>query len=208
MHFNLHSLPHIKEQLQFHTPETAFSTEATRQAAVAVILRVGKNDALEILFMQRSEHPEDPWSGHMACPGGQRDPEDTSLEAAARRETFEEVGLPLDESMLLGRLHDIGGGRLAHFNMAVTAWVYFHPNPGPLTLNEEVDDTVWVPLDYMADLSNTEQYLFPLAPQGPTYPAFIYESYTIWGITYRVIANLLSLFDIELPRDPVLSDVE
>jgi 8-oxo-dGTP pyrophosphatase MutT (NUDIX family) len=37
----------------------------------------------------------DRWTGHVAFPGGKRDPEDTDDRAVAIRETSEEVGLDL-----------------------------------------------------------------------------------------------------------------
>ncbi|HCP50712.1 MAG TPA: CoA pyrophosphatase, partial [Gammaproteobacteria bacterium] len=75
----------------------------TRQAAVAVVLHES-DDGSEILFIKRAQHDADPWSGHMAFPGGHRDPVDVSLQAAAVRETREEIGLDLDGATFLGSL--------------------------------------------------------------------------------------------------------
>ena len=41
-----------------------------RWAAVALVLRVGETGALELLFIKRAEFEGDPWSGHVAFPGG------------------------------------------------------------------------------------------------------------------------------------------
>lgn len=49
----------------------------------------------EVLFIKRVNRKSDRWSGHVALPGGKRDPEDESDKATADRETFEEVGLDL-----------------------------------------------------------------------------------------------------------------
>jgi 8-oxo-dGTP pyrophosphatase MutT (NUDIX family) len=62
----------VAERLRAHRPETEASARAQRQAAVAMILREG-GGGLEALFIKRAEHPLDPWSGHMAFPGGGRD---------------------------------------------------------------------------------------------------------------------------------------
>lgn len=49
----------------------------------------------EILFIKRAGRVGDRWSGHIALPGGRRDPPDVDDRAAAIRETKEEVGLDL-----------------------------------------------------------------------------------------------------------------
>jgi hypothetical protein len=55
-------------------------------AAVAVILAGAMAD---VALIRRSERPDDPWSGHMALPGGRKDPVDADLWASAERETRE-----------------------------------------------------------------------------------------------------------------------
>ena len=51
----------------------------------------------EILFIKRAARKGDKWTGHIALPGGGREPADTDDQAAAVRETREEVGLDLSE---------------------------------------------------------------------------------------------------------------
>ena len=65
-----------------------------QQAAVAVVLREGDSGS-EILFIERSTREDDPWSGHMAFPGGRVEAADANTRAAAERETLEEVGVSL-----------------------------------------------------------------------------------------------------------------
>src|SRR5574341_145553 len=71
--------------------------EVSNRAAVAVVLRDG-NPAIEILFIRRAEHPDDPWSGQMAFPGGRAEPGETDLLETAIRETAEEIGIDLRET--------------------------------------------------------------------------------------------------------------
>lgn len=49
----------------------------------------------EVLFIKRASRVGDRWTGHVALPGGKRDPEDPDDKAAAVRETWEEIGLDL-----------------------------------------------------------------------------------------------------------------
>lgn len=54
-----------------------------------------KNGEPEVLFIKRAARKGDRWTSHVALPGGRRDAEDADDQAAAIRETMEEVGIDL-----------------------------------------------------------------------------------------------------------------
>ena len=59
-------------------------------------------------MIKRAEPKRDPWSGHIACPGGRMDPTDRDLEHTAIRETWEETGIDLErDGRILGTLDDM-----------------------------------------------------------------------------------------------------
>ncbi|HAD74352.1 MAG TPA: hypothetical protein DCG16_01120, partial [Gemmatimonadetes bacterium] len=77
--------------------------EGHTEAAVSLIIRASAE--LDVLLIKRAESERDPWSGHIALPGGRRDTEDASLAHTAIRETSEETGVELSTSgWSLGRL--------------------------------------------------------------------------------------------------------
>lgn len=196
------SLAQIAAVLAQHDPDTTASGRAGVHASVAMLLRDADGHAPpEVLFIKRAERGDDPWSGHMAFPGGRRQAEDPSLFDAAVRETEEEVGLSLDRGLQLGRLSDLGEGRIKQFDMSVSCFVFRTPQPADLTLNHEVDDTVWIPLDYLSDLRNIEPYRFPPDPLQRDFPSFHYDGYRVWGLTYRLMADFLTLFGVTLPLE-------
>ena len=49
----------------------------------------------ELLFIKRATRVGDKWTGHVALPGGKRDPEDGDDQVTAMREAMEEVGIDL-----------------------------------------------------------------------------------------------------------------
>lgn len=49
----------------------------------------------ELLFIKRATRAGDKWTGHVALPGGKRDPEDDDDQVTAVREALEEVGIDL-----------------------------------------------------------------------------------------------------------------
>lgn len=60
----------------------------------------------EILFIKRAQRIGDKWNGHVALPGGKRDPEDEDDAVTAIREALEEVGIDLDydKAIAIGNL--------------------------------------------------------------------------------------------------------
>ena len=79
-----------------------------RYAAIALVLRPYDDGEPELLMIKRAEVERDPWSGHIACPGGRMDPDDRDLEHTAIRETWEETGIDLSrDGRILGTLDDI-----------------------------------------------------------------------------------------------------
>ena len=95
----------VRRCVTAHTPREIEGPESW--AAVSMTLRDGP-DGPEVFLIRRSEHPDDPWSGHMAFPGGRKDDIDETLLATAHRETLEEVGLSLiEDADALGRLDDL-----------------------------------------------------------------------------------------------------
>ena len=119
----------IRESVRHHLPERRAITSSIRRAAVAIVLRPKKKDT-EALFILRSIKEGDPWSGHMAFPGGHQDDSDSSLKAAAERETMEEVGLDLDRGWIGFRFGSEFGFKIYFFNFQLlgvgSAFLFSH----------------------------------------------------------------------------------
>jgi len=186
----------IRKGLGEYVPRL-LSVEQAQKAAVAVVLRDGEDRRLEVLFIKRAQHPEDPWSGHMAFPGGRIDLTDATIRSAAERETLEEVGLRLEEAERLGRLDDLeglkGGGLPA--GIVISAFVYHHQSPGPIRANHEVEEAFWVSLSALSDPAQRVEYSHPLMG-AETYPGILVgdpDRHVVWGLTYRFVEMFLSV---------------
>jgi len=57
------------------------------------VLREASPRGSELLFIERASKEGDPWSGHMAFPGGRAEPLDPNLRSTAERETFDMFGI-------------------------------------------------------------------------------------------------------------------
>lgn len=71
----------------------------SRRAAVLVALFVGRMGDLYVLLSRRAATLRT-YAGDTALPGGKVDREDATIEDAARREAYEEIGLPRDKQKI------------------------------------------------------------------------------------------------------------
>ena len=171
------------------------------RAAVAVVLR-GQDDQAEVLFIARASRTGDPWSGHMAFPGGRLDPSDEGTREAAERETLEEVGVCRADGSYLGRLDDLEGRPERNDRMVVSAYVYHMADPEPLRLNHEVREAFWFPVSEL--LASERHVTYPHATYGgkqlPGILVGVPGRHIVWGLTYRFVDVLLSVVGTPLPN--------
>lgn len=159
-------------------------SDRSKKAAVSAVLHDAGKD-LEILLIRRATREGDPWSGHMALPGGHSDPSDADLLRTAVRETFEEVGLDLDRAEYIGRLDDFVPAR--DFDISVRPFVFSLSEATPLSLSDEVEEAIWVPLSPLIAGTRRSTFVFSRAGQRFELPAWDIEGRVVWGMTYRVL---------------------
>jgi 8-oxo-dGTP pyrophosphatase MutT (NUDIX family) len=166
-----------------------------QRAAVALILREDP-PATEFLAIHRSEREGDPWSGHMAFPGGRQHTEDRDLYATAARETLEEVGIDLESAAEpIGRLDDlraIGGGR--RLDLVISPCVYvLRTQVTPILNPTEVQKALWVPLTKLHHPDTRGTYRYEVNGLETHHEAFVLEGHVIWGLTYRILQRFLDV---------------
>ena len=165
----------------------------TRFAAVAAVLRVSNGP--ELLLIKRAEVAHDPWSGHMALPGGRRDASDATLQATAIRETQEELALHLSDGQILGRLDDIAPRSRALPPIIVRPFVAVVSSDVALISNREVAATYWVPLALLRAPETQSEYTIARNEGGARFPAYALHGQVVWGLTERIVRQLLALCD-------------
>ncbi len=189
------NISHIHCRLNARNPQLK---EDGHNAAVAAILCPGgHSDDVQLLYIERARVADDPWSGHIAFPDGRIEAQDTSLRAAAERETLEEIGLDLNGSQYLGRLDDLSGTTLP---VQVAAFVYAVEKDGVLQPNKEVQHAFWIPFATFCDPQH--QCIYEAGGNYHAQPAIDLlgpERPLLWGITYRFTAQLAALADRPLP---------
>jgi 8-oxo-dGTP pyrophosphatase MutT (NUDIX family) len=164
----------------------------SKHAAVAAILREGREGA-EVLLIRRAERASDPWSGHMAFPGGRKDQADPDLYTTAVRETREEVGIDLAaHGTLLGRLEDLEAiARARRTGLMIAPFVFSLAGDVPLTFDpDEVAEALWVALAPLARNEGAGTVRYERDGVPIDLPCWDVQGRVVWGLTYRMIQTL------------------
>lgn len=127
----------------------------------------------------------------MALPGGKREPKDKNLKETVIRETLEETSINL-----LQNCQFLGVMRVFHSKprpeIKVLPFVILTENEPSITLNEkELEEYFWIPLEELVRNRTTAKFSFGEVP------AFIVGSTIIWGLTYRIVENLIHCLETE-----------
>lgn len=129
-------------------------------------------------------------AGQIAFPGGMRDG-DESIEATARRECREEIGVPDAAITVLGALppRESSSGILVHAAVA-------RLQPGELQPDlREVVRTLHVPLAELRDDTRWQELPPPGGATGNqprTSPHFVFGDDRLWGLTGRFLRDLVA----------------
>jgi 8-oxo-dGTP pyrophosphatase MutT (NUDIX family) len=183
----------IRHAFEARPAAAASRTDERREAAVSLIVRPGTQ--LELLLIRRAELHGDPWSGHVALPGGRRGPGDVDLLDTARREAEEEVGVPLRRvGTFIGALDELSPSTpllppivIAPFVLAVPPETAARPDP------REVQSAIWVPLDALSAAGAAAETAVDMPTGRHSFPCLVYQDFVIWGLTYRILRQFLEV---------------
>jgi 8-oxo-dGTP pyrophosphatase MutT (NUDIX family) len=168
---------------------------AMRYAAIALVLRPSTLGEPELLMIKRAELERDPWSGHVACPGGRMDPTDPDLEFTAVRETWEETGIDLArDGRVLGTLDDISPRTPALPPLIIRPFVAAVKPEVTITPSTEVAEAFWVPLAAIRETTSWSRAMVRVRGVGEREESvFRHGDYTVWGLTHRALTQFVEL---------------
>ena len=190
---DLEALRHALGRRDTHREELP---EGAVRAAVALVLLNAPGAESELLLIRRADRPGDPWSGHMALPGGRAEDRDPDLATTACREAREETGVRLDpRAELVGELDDLRPTKSNRPRIVVRPFVFALTRRPPIRIQaSEVAYHRWVPLSEL-DRSRAQQEV-QLGPRRLLVPGFRLGDDFVWGMTHRILDPFLGL----LPR--------
>ena len=185
-------LQHI---LRKNRPKKVAARRFMRRSAVNLLIYDHPEWGLQVLMIERARCKGDPWSGHMAFPGGRMDPGDSSIRAAGLRELSEEVGIEANAEMIeIGRLSDLlTKVRRARGPMVITPIVYRVDHMLPTLHNHEVADSLWVPLAIFTDPQTRLSMKWQYRGRYIEVPYYRYQNKQIWGLSLAMLDELAAL---------------
>jgi 8-oxo-dGTP pyrophosphatase MutT (NUDIX family) len=164
------------------------------RAAVALVLRPGAGGGLELLMIKRAEFEGDPWSGHVAFPGGRQEPDDQSLERTAIRETWEETAIDIArDGAILGALDEVSPRTPTVRQVVVRPYVAAVVPGVAVIESPEVAAGFWVPLSALRETAAWITAEVEAHGQSLSVPAFAHGEYVVWGLTERILRDFLGL---------------
>ena len=187
-------LDRLRDRLRRRTVPAVERPPQGREAAVGVVLRDVSDP--EVLLIRRAERAGDPWSGHMAFPGGLSAPDDADLAHTLIRETREETGIVLPKAAILGPLDPVAPATPRLPPIVIAPFVARVPAGTPATPDlREVVDAYWIPLSYLRDERNAHDFLYEADALRYRFPSVRFGEHVIWGLTHRILQQFLGLAD-------------
>ena len=201
--------PHIvrlRRSLAEHPPAVVRPEPHMRLAAILLALRARADGDTELLMIKRAEAEGDPWSGHIACPGGRMEDGDHDLAVTAVRETWEETGVDVArDGRLLGHLDDISPRTAVLPPIVIRPYVALVRTGVEIVPSREVAAAFWVPVSALREQTAWGIAQVPVGGAMREVSVFQHGEYTVWGLTERALRQFLGFIG-EPPTGPVFDD--
>jgi 8-oxo-dGTP pyrophosphatase MutT (NUDIX family) len=131
-------------------------------------------------------------SGQIGFPGGKFEPGDENLVATALRETFEEIGVPVEDVEVIGKLTEL---YIPPSNFLVYPHVGFVRNKPVFSPDSnEVVKVIEISIDELMDESLVGEKEITLGNGLKIVtPYFDFGGYTVWGATAMIISEFKTI---------------
>ncbi len=131
-------------------------------------------------------------SAQVAFPGGKLEQDDKNMEAAAVRETFEEVGVPINEIEVIRELSQV---YIPPSNFYVQPFIgVSKSNPQFIKQDNEVEEVIEVSLQHFFDDNTIVSKMVKTSYSVDVeVPAFKLNGHIVWGATAMMLSEIKDL---------------
>ncbi|UTW56931.1 CoA pyrophosphatase [Kordiimonas sp. SCSIO 12610] len=157
----------------------------------SVLVPVVMHEQPTILLTKRNQ-TLNKHAGQVSFPGGRIDASDANANAAALRETYEEVGIAEDYISLKGTLDTYYTG--TGFKVTPVVGI-LKPGFTITKQDSEVEEVFEVPLSFILDRGNHKRESAMWKGIRRHYYSIPYNDYYIWGATAAMLVNLVDIME-------------
>jgi 8-oxo-dGTP pyrophosphatase MutT (NUDIX family) len=187
------SIVRLIRSLAEHPGRTVDVEGDVRRAAILLALRMRDDGEPEALMIKRADAEGDPWSGHIALPGGRMEPGDRDLSATAIRETWEETGVDVTrDGRMLGALDDLMPRSPTLAPIVIRPYVALVRADVEIVASHEVAAAFWVPLSSLREPAAWGAGTVNVRGSERHVSVFRHGDYTVWGLTERVLRQFMA----------------
>ncbi|WP_299527237.1 CoA pyrophosphatase [uncultured Lutibacter sp.] len=166
--------------------------EALNPKKAAVVALFYPNTIGEVCFLLtlRADY-EGTHSAQISFPGGKFEKNDNSLKNTALRETFEEVGIPLNDITIFKQMTDVF---IPPSNFLVTPFLGCLNHVPTFTKNYEVEEIITISVkDLLDESSISTTILSTTYAKDMKVPCFMLNNYVVWGATAMMLNEIKEL---------------
>ncbi|PCE65040.1 NUDIX hydrolase [Sediminicola luteus] len=166
--------------------------EQAKRAGVMALCYPNESGNTMLLLILRKTY-KGVHANQIGFPGGKVEMDDRHIQDTALRETFEEVGVPVNEIRLVRELSDV---YIPPSNFLVTPFLgWCAAEPRFIIQESEVEALVKVPLtEFLAVESVQERELSTSYANTMKVPAFILQDHVVWGATAMMLSEIRDLW--------------
>ncbi len=165
--------------------------KTAKQAAVLALFYPNRHNETHLILILRKTY-KGVHSAQVGFPGGKLEDDDNDIEITALRETYEEVGVPMDTVNILKRMTPMyipPSNFTVHPFFGVT-----RKTPNFIKQDDEVEDLIEVSLQHFLDESAVIQTSVPTSYEvNVEVPAFKLNDHVVWGATAMMLSEVKDL---------------
>lgn len=180
----------LAPKLRIQFTEELIKSKKPRKAAVLALFYPDKENKTRFLLTERATY-NGAHSAQISFPGGKIEKNDTTLENTALRETYEEVGIPLNDIKIVRKTSN---AYIPPSNFLVTPFIGVLKSTPKFIPNEEVAEVIEVLLTDLLDENNlTSVEMETSYMKNIEVPCFKLNNYVVWGATAMMLSEIKDL---------------